>query len=249
MIFFRTIPLLLIKNRQCIKKIKFNKEIYLGDIYNIVKIFNELKIDELIIFDITGNSKIDYDFIRKISEESFVPLTYGGSISSSEQVEKIIQLGYERVSLNNLLISNPSETKNIIKKFGSSSITLSVNLKKNIFGKLKIYDHKKKRYLKNNFMNFLEEIDQYNPSEILISFVDKEGTFSGLDFDLLLKIRKSIKSNLIVYGGLKSEDEILKLKKINYQGVCGSRMFCFQKNLDSVLINYIKDDTKNKIYK
>jgi imidazole glycerol-phosphate synthase subunit HisF len=248
MIFFRTIPLLLIKDKQCVKKIKFKKEIYLGDIYNIVKIFNELNVDELIILDISRNLEIDFNFLRKISEESFVPLTYGGSINSSEKIEKIIQLGYERISLNNFLISNPIETKNIIKKYGSSSITLSVNLKKNIFGKYKIYDYKKKNYLNVDFMNYLEEIDQYNPSEILISFVDKEGTFSGFDFDLLYKIRKHLKSNLIVYGGLKSESEILKLKSLNYQGVCASRIFCFQKNLDSVLINYIEDDLKKKIY-
>lgn len=248
MIFFRTIPLLLIKDRDCIKKIKFNKEIYLGDIYNIVKIFNELKIDELVIFDISEKSEIDYDFLKKISEESFVPLTYGGSIMSSDQIEKIIRLGYERVALNNLLIDNILETKKIIKKFGSSSITLTVNLKKNFFGKIKVYDYKKKKYLNNDFMNYLQEVDQLNPSEIIISFVDNEGTFSGFDFDLLLKIRKNLKSNLIVYGGLKSETEILKLKNLNYQGVCGSRIFCFQNNLDSVLINYVSSNIKKKIF-
>ena len=145
MIFFRVIPVILIDDNDCIKTIKFNKRIYLGDPINIIKIFNDLGVDEIIIINISKKST-DYGLLKEMSEESFVPLTFGGGIKSINSIEKILSIGFEKVILNSCFYNNFDFLKDAIKIFGSSSISLSINLKKNIFKRFYLYDHLKKKY-------------------------------------------------------------------------------------------------------
>ena len=105
MIFFRIIPILLIENQNCIKTIKFKKKIYLGDPINIVKIYSELGVDEILINDISNSDIPDFKLLKQISEESFVPLSYGGGVKSFNDIEKILSYGYEKICFNSL---NPS---------------------------------------------------------------------------------------------------------------------------------------------
>ena len=129
----RLIPVLLIKNRKLIKTVKFKKNIYVGDPINAIKIFNEKEVDELIVLDITANkNKIgpDFQFISEIVKECFIPLTYGGGITSLNQVEQLFNLGIEKVSLNNIIYQNPYFLKELSEYFGSQSIVASIDIKK-----------------------------------------------------------------------------------------------------------------------
>ena len=248
MVFFRTIPVMLIDNEECFKTIKFNKKIYMGDPINILKIYSELCVDEIIIYDISKKDKINFDFLKKISDEAFVPLTYGGGIKSSDDVEKIIKIGFEKIIVNSLALDNLNFVSNLIKDFGSSSINISVNLNTNFFGKYQIYDYRKKKNINIEVFKFLKDIEKITPGEIVISFVNKEGTRGKLDIDLLKKIRSFLNCNIIPYGGLSSEDEILNLKKIGFNGVAASTLFSYKNSFDSLLINYISESLKEKLY-
>src|SRR5210317_1321114 len=110
----RIIPSLLIDNGRLVKTIQFRKKKYVGDPLNAIKIFNEKFVDELIILNISknvNNNGIDYEFYRDLFSECFVPVTYGGCISSLEDADKIFKLGIEKISLNTSVLEN----KNIIK--------------------------------------------------------------------------------------------------------------------------------------
>ena len=248
MIYFRVIPVLLIDGEGCFKTIKFNKKIYLGDPINIIKIFNDLEVDEIIILDISPGNNVNYNLLQKLSQESFVPLTYGGKIKNEEDVENVIKLGFEKISINSLYIENPGIVKKIIKKFGSSTISMCVNIKTNIFGKNKVHYLRKRKNLSNDIIQYLKAIQDIKPGEIFITFMDNEGTQSGFDIEVLKEIKKNISCNLIVNGGLRDSKEILDVKNLNFSGVAGSRFFCFKNGLDSILINYIDQAIKNKIY-
>ena len=248
MVYFRVIPLILVDGESCYKTIKFKKKIYLGDPLNIIKIYNDLEVDELIIFDISKNKNIDLKLLSKLSRESFVPLTYGGKINNIVDIEKVINLGFEKISINTLAIENLKQVEEIISKFGSSTISISINLKKNIFGNYKIFDHRKKKLLKIDYADYIKKIDQIKPGEILLTLVDNEGTKLGFDFELINNLKKAINSNLVINGGLKSFSEILEIKKLNLSGVAGSRIFSFKDSLESILISYIDTETKKNIY-
>ncbi len=248
MVFFRVIPVLLIDNEECFKIIKFDKKIYIGDPINIVKIFNDLGVDEIIILNILKQKKINLNFLKKLSGESFVPLTYGGNIKNLTDVENIIKLGYEKISLNSLLFENFEMVNEIIKQFGSSTVNISVNINRNLFNQYKIYDYRKKKNLGIDVFDFLNQVQDLDPGEILINFVHNDGTKKGFDYELLKKIKLKLKTNIVVYGGLSSQQEIIKIKNLGFDGVGASTLFSFKDNFESILINYISDDLKKVIY-
>ena len=133
----RIIPVLLIENQNLVKTINFRNKKYVGDPLNAIKIFNEKFVDELIILDINKNkidNKIDYQFLKDLFSECFVPVTYGGGISKLIDADKILKLEQK-----NLFKFCNFENKNIVKEFaknfGSQSIVASIDIKKDIFNK------------------------------------------------------------------------------------------------------------------
>jgi imidazole glycerol-phosphate synthase subunit HisF len=247
MIFFRIIPILLIENQNCIKTIKFKKKIYLGDPINIVKIYSELGVDEILINDISNSDIPDFELLKQISEESFVPLSYGGGVKSFNDIEKILSYGYEKICFNSLVFEKFEFIKKAIKEFGNSSISISVNLKKNFIKKLRLFNNKKKSFYNDTIENHLEKINMLNPSETLLTFVDLEGTRSGYDKELISKYSKIIKTNLIINGGAKEINDFIFLKNLDISGGVASSLFSFKGNNESVLVNYLSNEEIEKI--
>ena len=239
MIFFRVIPLLLLENDNCIKTVKFKKKIYLGDPINIVKIFSELGVDEILINDISKIDKPNFKLLKQISEESFVPLSYGGGVKNLNDIEKILSYGYEKICFNSLLFENYDFIKKAIKEFGSSSISISVNLKYNFFKKLKIFNKKKNIFYKEDIISHLEKINSIGPCETLLTFVDLEGTRQGYDKELIKKFSGILKTNIIINGGAKNISDFKFLNNLGVSGGVASSLFSFKNNNESVLVNYL----------
>ena len=245
MIFFRVIPIILIENRDCVKTFKYKKKKYLGDPINIIKIFNDLGVDEIIVINL-DNKLIDYEYFYFLSEESFVPLSFGGGLKDMQNIKKILSLGYEKIILNSAFYKDLDFINNSIKEFGSSTISISVNIKKNLFGSYYLYDHIQKKILKNmKLENCYETLDKINPGEIIFNFVDLEGTRNGFDFIKIDEIIKNNKNkNVVINGGAKNFDDILELKKRNISGVAASSLFSFMGSDDGILINYLNENQK-----
>ena len=140
----RKIPVLLLKDQGLVKTKKFVKKNakYVGDPLNAVKIFNDLKADELVFLDIEAsinNKPISYDLVKDIGDEAFMPFAVGGGIDNIKQVEKILKLGAERVVINTSALIKKNFISQLVQEFGSSSVIVSVDIKKNFFGTYKIY--------------------------------------------------------------------------------------------------------------
>ena len=129
----RIIPTLLIDDRDLIKTVQFGKRTYLGDPVNAVKIFNRKGIDELSILDIgatKNHREPDYEILKDIASEAFMPLSYGGGITTLDQVHELLRIGYEKVVLNSALVRNPELITRSAEQFGSQSIVASIDAKK-----------------------------------------------------------------------------------------------------------------------
>ena len=241
MIFFRIIPLILINDRECFKSVKYKDKIYLGDPINIIKIFNDLDVDEIIINNLSNKLNEEFNYLKQLSEESFVPLTFGGGIKNLKDIEKILRLGYEKISLNSSFYNDIDFVKSAISEFGTSSISISINLKKNIFGKYYLYDHHYKKIIKKiDLIKCLESLDQIEVSEVSFNFVDREGLRIGYDYETIKIIKQYKKNkNFIVNGGAKDINDFLFLKENNFSGAVASSLFSFMNTNESILINYI----------
>ena len=130
----RVIPVLLLNGSTLVKSIKFKDYNYIGDPINAVKIFNDLKADELVFLDINAskeNRTIPLSFVSQLSEETNMPFAVGGGIKTLEDIQKIISAGAEKVIINSAAIDNPTFIKEATEHFGTSTIVVCIDVKKN----------------------------------------------------------------------------------------------------------------------
>ena len=145
----RIIPILLLKDDELIKSTKFKDHQYVGDPINAVRIFNEIKVDEIILLDVfrsKNNLDLNYEIIKDIADECRMPFTYGGGINNLKQVEKLFLIGVEKISINTAALENDQIIKSLSKIYGSQSVVISIDIKEDFFGNKKIYNSSKKNF-------------------------------------------------------------------------------------------------------
>ena len=236
----RIIPTLLLDNKQLVKTIKFSNPKYVGDPLNAIKIFNEKFVDELIILDINKkNEQIDYNFLKDLFSECFVPVTYGGGISSLKDANTIFKLGVEKICINSSVLKNNNIIKEFSKNFGSQSIVVSVDIHRDIFNRISVYNHENRKKIKNlDLLDYLRTIENLGAGEILINSVNKDGTMTGMDLKLIELTCNVVNLPIIYTGGIGSTNHIKDAFRFNISGVSGGSFFIFYGPHKAVLISY-----------
>lgn len=249
----RIIPVLLIDDRDLIKTVNFKKRTYLGDPVNAVKIFNRKGIDELAILDIGATKKgtaPDFELLKDIASEAFMPLSYGGGITSVDQIKELLGIGYEKVVINTSLIRKPDMIKKAIKLFGSQSIVASIDAKK-ISGKYCCVIEDGSKTVRVSPLELAKKAEKIGVGEIVLNSVDQDGLMTGYDIKLVKKITKEIKIPVTAIGGAGG---IHDLKRVLHEGgahaAAGGSMFVYYGKLKAVLITAPSEEEllKNGIY-
>ncbi|HEX6225600.1 MAG TPA: HisA/HisF-related TIM barrel protein, partial [Chryseolinea sp.] len=140
----RIIPCLLLHDGGLVKTEKFKNPKYVGDPINAVRIFNEKEVDELIFLDIDAskhNREPNLSIIEDLASECFMPFAYGGGITSLQQIQRILKIGVEKVIINHSALDNTKFVKEASKHFGSSTIIVAMDIKKDLWGNYKMYNH------------------------------------------------------------------------------------------------------------
>lgn len=239
----RLIPVLLLRNNALVKSIKFKKHNYIGDPINAVKIFNELKADELVLLDIDATKegrRISSDVVRRVGEEANMPFSVGGGITSIDDIQSLIACGAEKVILNSFAIKNIDFLREASETFGSSTIVLCMDVKKTLFRK---HDYV---FIKNG-----KEITRYKPielakiaqkngaGEIIIQSILRDGTMEGYDLDLIKSISDSVTIPTVALGGCANMEDCKSIYKDGRaNGIAAGSFFVYQGTNKGVLINY-----------
>jgi len=248
----RVIPLLLLHNGGLVKTVKFKNPKYVGDPINAIRIFNEKEVDELIFLDIDASREgrePDYDLIRDFASECFMPVCYGGGITSVEQIKKIFSLGIEKVSLNATVLENLSLVSEAAKLFGSQSIVVSVDVKKTLMGKYRVYDHIRKKGISLSLERYISDIEEAGAGEILVNSVDRDGTFEGYDIQLMKMVVESTTLPVIACGGAASMEDFRRVRdEAGVSAVSAGSMFVFHGKHRAVLITYPKYEELEKLF-
>lgn len=241
MILPRIIPCLLIDESRLVKSIKFSNNKYVGDPINAVKIFNDLEVDELILLDINAtknNCEPDYIHIEEIVSEAFMPVAVGGGIKKFSIADKLINIGIEKVILNNCLFESTRIIEEIANKFGTQSVVAAVDLKKDFFGNIKIYNHVTKKTIKTTVTEHINKCIDSGTGELFLNFVDNDGTFSGYNHEVVSEICQNIKIPVVVCGGAKSIDDMIKVIHSGASAAAAGSLFVYTGKHNAVMINY-----------
>jgi imidazole glycerol-phosphate synthase subunit HisF len=238
----RVIPVLLLKNKGLVKTEKFKKPTYVGDPLNAVKIFNEKEVDELVFLDIDASEKQqvpDLATIAQIAAECFIPFSYGGNISTLNEIQIILKLGVEKVIINSAALRSPNFINEACITFGGSSIVAAMDVKKNLFGKHIVYSKIGiKPYLADP-VAYAVDLETRGAGEIFINNVDADGVMKGYDIQLIKKITDAVRIPVTACGGagnIKHMEELSSATGVT--GIAAGSMFVFHGPHKAVLINY-----------
>jgi cyclase len=246
----RIIPVLLLTESGLVKTRQFREPRYIGDPINAVKIFNEKEVDELALIDITPLSERNepnFSLIKDIASECFSPLSYGGKITTIDQIRKILNIGVEKVVINTAAIQNESFIKEACKIFGSSSIVASIDYKKDLFGRLRVFTNNGKKNTGESPDNIALRMEKCGVGEILLNSIDNDGMQNGYDLKTINDLSRNLKVPLIACGGAGSVDDFVKAFRSGASAVAAGSKFVFSGKHNAVLITYLSEEDNKKL--
>ena len=206
----RIIPCLDVKNGRVVKGINFVELKDAGDPVEQAKIYSQGGADEICFLDITAsneNRTTIYDVVKNTSKQCFVPLTVGGGVRSVDDINKLLNCGADKVSINTAAVKNPKLVEKSSKKFGSQCIVVAIDAKKNK-NTWEIYTHGGRKNSKINAIDFAKKMENCGAGEILITSMDRDGTQSGYDIDLIRKVSSETNIPVIASGGVGKLDHL-----------------------------------------
>lgn len=238
----RVIPVLQLINDSLVKTVKFSKPVYIGDPVNTVRIFNELEVDELCFLDIRASSENrepNYNLLSQIANECFMPLAYGGGIKDLASAKKILSIGFEKIVVNTACQRQPDLLKKLSDHFGSQAIIASIDVKKNPWGKYHVYINNGQEKAGDDVVQYAQKLQQHGAGELILTSMDREGTWSGFDTSLVKKITDCVTIPVIANGGAGNLQHITDVVKLSHASAVGlGSMVVFQKKGMGVLVNF-----------
>lgn len=250
----RIIPVLLYDDRDLIKTINFKDRTYLGDPVNAVKIFNRKGIDELSVLDIgaaKNHREPDFELLKDIASEAFMPLSCGGGITNLEQVHELLAIGYEKVVINSELVRNPQLITKSAEAFGSQSIVASIDAKM-IRGQYRCVINDGQEVTDKTPVDLAKEAERLGAGEIIINSIDCDGMMQGYDVELIRGVADSVKIPVTAIGGAGGIGDLKKaLDEGHAHAAAGGSMFVYYGRLKAVLITAPSEEelTQVGIYK
>lgn len=242
----RIIPTLLLKGSGLYKTTKFKNPVYLGDAINVAKIFNEKYVDELLVFDITATREKrepNYELLKGIISSCFMPVGYGGGVTSVEIAKKLFALGVEKVCVNTSALNQPGFISELSNTFGSQSVVVSLNIQRSWLGKYCVVDNDLNKVQQYGLINFIKKFEELGAGEIFLNDVDREGTMKGFDLVFIEEVAQALKVPLIVCGGAGNKEDIINIiQNTNVSAVAAGSIFVFNGPRKAVLISYFETD-------
>ena len=223
----RIIPCLDVKNGRVVKGINFIDLKDAGDPVEQAKIYSDSGADEICFLDITAsneNRDTIYEVVKKTSKKCFVPLTVGGGVRNIEDINKLLNCGADKVSINTSAVQNPEVVIESSKKFGSQCIVVAIDAKKN--GDMwEIFTHGGRNKTGINALEFAKKMEKNGAGELLVTSMDKDGTQTGYDIELMKNISSSVNIPVIASGGVGTLDHMVDGIKSGANAVLAASIF------------------------
>jgi len=248
----RIIPVLLLKNQGLVKSIHFKDHRYIGDPINAVRIFNDLEADELVFLDILAsreNRTISFDFVKNVGEEANMPFAVGGGIKDIYQIRNILQAGAEKVIINTQAALNPDFIKQAADKFGSSTISVCIDVKKSLLGKEQTWVINGSKKTGISPAEFGYNMQENGAGEIIIQSIEKDGTMDGYDIALIKTVSEAVTIPVVALGGAS---KLTDFKSAIFDGfasaVAAGSIFVYHGARKAVLVNYPTQDEIKSLF-
>lgn len=238
----RVIPCLQLIDESLVKTVKFGNHGYIGDPINTVRIFNELEVDELCFLDIRATNEKrqpNFKILAEIANECFMPLSYGGGVTDADTAKKILSIGFEKIVINTAAYSNPKLVTAIANYSGNQSVVGSIDVKKNLFGKYQVFTNDGTTKQSKDPIQWAKELENLGAGELLLTSMDRDGTWKGYDLEILKRITSAVNIPVIANGGAGNTQHIGEVvNECNVSAVALGSMVVYQAEGLGVLVNF-----------
>jgi len=254
----RIIPCLLLRNGLLVKTIQFDNPRHIGEPIYAIKIFNDYEVDELAIMDIMASRpesirpspprSIPFELISKISDESCMPVSYGGRVRSIPDIQQLFKAGVEKVCINTAAVENPRFIKDAAREFGSQSIVVSIDVKQYNNGNYQVFINGGTRLTSLDPAHHAIQMQQVGAGEILLNSIDRDGMMGGYDIPLIKSVTSAVSIPVIALGGAgKTSDFTRALSEGGASAAAAGSMFVYFGRKKGILINYPSREEIDKI--
>jgi len=227
----RIIPCLDVKNGRVVKGVNFENLIDAGDPVAQAKFYYEEGADELCFLDIAASIEdrgTTLEMVKKISQVCFIPFTVGGGISTVDDFSNLLKCGADKVSINSAAIKNPALIMQAAKRFGSQCVVVAIDAKKNSAGNYEIFTHGGSKETGIDAIAWAKEVEALGAGEILLTSMDRDGTKSGYDLELLQKITSQVSIPVIASGGVGNLQHLAEGLNAGAAAVLAASIFHFK---------------------
>lgn len=231
MLKVRVIPTLLWKDFGLVKGVRFDSWRRVGSVLPAIRVYNARDVDELVLVDITASSagrSPDHESVTDFADECSVPLTVGGGICQHEQIVRLLHAGADKVALNTALFERPQLVDDAARQFGSQCVVASVDVRRGDGGELQCLSHSGTRDTGRSPVAWARELADRGAGEILLTSVDRDGTMTGYDLDLIGRVAAAVAVPVIASGGAGTYQHLVEaVLHAGASAVAAASMFHF----------------------
>ena len=209
----RIIPCLDVKDGRVVKGVNFVNLTDVGDPVDAAKAYYEAGCDELVFLDITATHEerdTTVDMVRRVAEQVFIPFTVGGGIRSVEDMNKMLKAGADKVSVNSSAVANPQLIADCAEKFGNQCVVVAIDAKKVEDGSWHVFVAGGRKDTGIDLLDWAKKVVSLGAGEILLTSMDKDGTKSGFDIEMLNAVANVVTVPIIASGGAGNSQHILE---------------------------------------
>lgn len=247
----RVIPSLLLHDGGLIKTTQFKNPKYIGDPINAIRIFNDKEVDELILLDVSASVEgrgPSFGTVREIASECFMPVAYGGGIRNVDEMRALLRAGIEKVIVNTAAIRDLALVRKASAEFGSQAVVVSIDVRRKLLGRYEVVADRATRSTGMDPVAYAKRVEEAGAGEIYLAAVDRDGTQTGYDVELISRVAKAVSVPVIASGGARdAADMRAAITAGGASAVAAGAMFVFHGKHKAVLISYPDADTLRTI--
>jgi len=238
----RVIPCLLLSGRRLVKTQQFGSPKYLGDPVNTLRIFNDKECDELIVLDIEAGKQRkgpNFELIEELVSECFMPLGYGGGITSVEHAARLLAAGVEKLVVNTAFLDTPELVTELARRHGSQCVVVSIDVKKALLGKQQTFSHSGRSPSLRDPVEAARRAEALGAGEIFLNSVDRDGAMKGYEIGLIERVSSAVEIPVIACGGAGGIADFRAAISAGASAVAAGSRFVFHGPHRAVLISYL----------
>lgn len=230
----RLIATLIVREGIVVQSIQFKRYLPIGKPEIAVEFLNLWGIDEIIVLDISASKctkKKKYDYVERMTESCFVPLTVGGGINSLEDIHYLLNLGADKICINHHCLQSPQFIGEAAKVFGKQCIVVSIDVRGDSRANYRIYDAARTVTMNIDLVDWAREVEEKGAGEIYLTSVERDGTKRGMDLELINTVADGVGIPVIASGGVGNPGHILDVfSNTNASAASAANLFHFSEH-------------------